>query len=137
MKIIKESYSPEVGPFYIIDGVVFADTECARDLVDRGNGFKDSDNSHYDYWKILQKLYREFRDIDYDYYPRGRVVYSCKEDLYYVYLDECIRDMKNVREILIELNIPIRKVEIKTDDHYKCHSCNKDYVEISENFGED
>lgn len=138
MKIINESYAPQVGPFYVIDGAVFDDTESVRDLIDHGNGFKDSDNSHYDFWKYLQRVYREFRTIDYDYYPRGRVVYNTKDDTYYLYLDKCIQNMKSIRTIISELNLPLKKVEVKSDEHYQCHECSEDYIGISENYeGED
>lgn len=132
MKILKESRVPEVGPFYIIDGVVFADTESYKDVVEIGHN-RDSNNTHYDYWKVLQSVYQELRNVDYDYYPRGRVVYSSSEDKFYLYVDDCIKDMKSVRAIIDELNLPHRKVEIKSDEHYQCHNCNKDYVDISEN----
>lgn len=131
--VIKESYSPEVGPFYVIDNVVFVDTEEVRDLEVGPGGFKDSDNTHYDYWSVLRRLYPELRNVDYDYYPRGRVVYSSKEDKYYVYLDKCLKNMKNINSILSELKLPTRKVEISDDEHYQCHNCNENYANISEN----
>ncbi len=133
--ILKESRHPEVGPFYVIDNVVFADTESIDDIiVTPQTKHTDSDNTHYDYWKILQKVYPELRTIDYDYYPRGRVVYSNQEDLYYLYVDKCLQNIKNIRSIIDELNLPTRKVEVREDEHYQCHICNKDYVNIAENY---
>lgn len=132
MKIINESRIPEVGPFYVIDGAVFADTESYRD-VEEINSNRDSNNTHYNYWELLQQLYKELREIDYDYYPRGRVVYNSVEDKFYVYLDKCLSGMKTIRNIISELNLPQRKVVVRSDEHYQCHSCNKNYVNITEN----
>lgn len=129
-RIIKESVSPEVGPFYVIDDTVFADTEEVRDLFQNSIGVISSDNSHYDYWTVLQQIYPEFRKVDYDYYPRGRVVYSVEEDTYYLYIDECIRN--KVNDIIQELGLPKVKVKVSDDEHYKCHQCNKSYVDINE-----
>lgn len=133
MKIIKESLSPEVGPFYVIDGVVFNDTDSLR-KVSGVNGMFDSDNTHYDFWKLLQRIYPEYRRIDYDYYPRGRVVYNKNKDEYRIFIDKCITS-KNIKEIISELNLPWNKVVTDYDEHYQCHSCNPDYAGISESYG--
>lgn len=132
MKIIKESLCPEVGPFYIIDGAVFNDTEPVKDMIDQ-LVVLDSSNTHYDYWKALQRIYPEFRNIDYDYFPRGRVVYDRKKCQYNLFIDKCITS-KEITEIINELNLPRNKVVTDYDEHYQCHACNSDYVNISENY---
>lgn len=133
IKLLTESYSPRVGPFYYIDGVVFEDSDDLRDATLVSTGFSDSNNSHYDYWKFSQSIYPEFRSLDYDYYPRGRVVYNNTTDTYYLYTDKCLLDNNITSDIISKFNLPKSKVIISTDDHYQCHQCNKSYVKITEN----
>lgn len=135
---LKESRSPNVGPFYVIDGVVYADTDDIREVNTSPVGFKDSNNGHYDYWRSLQKYFPEYRKVDYDYYPRGRVVYNTKDDKYYLYADKCIlKDQKLIDAIEDELNLPYDKVVAGDDEHYQCHECSEDYIGIFENIDSD
>ena len=130
---LKESRSPNVGPFYVIDGVVYSDADDIRDVDVSPAGFRDSNNGHYDYWRSLQRYYPEYRNVDYDYYPRGRVVYSTKDDKYYLYADKCIlNSQKLIDAIEEELNLPYDKVVVGEDEHYQCHECNEDYADIWE-----
>ena len=131
-KILKESLAPEVGPFYVIDGAVFADTDPVRDLTPTTIGTVDSDNTHYSYWRFLKRVYPNLRRIDYDYYPRGRVVYNSKEDKYHVFVDKCISDKDSISKIEDELNLPSSKVVVDYDEHYQCSSCNRQYEDICE-----
>lgn len=129
---LNESLVPEVGPFYSIDGVIYADTEPVRDLVKSSLGNVDSNNTHYDYWRSLRRVYPEFRRKDYDYYPRGRVVYHGNSDTYRVFVDKCISDKESISKIADELNLPLSKVKVDYDEHYQCSQCNSRYENISE-----
>lgn len=134
MTVLKESYSPEIGPFYLIDGVVYADTESVRDVFATSQGFKDSDNTHYQYWKSLQTYLPELKMIDYDYYPRGRVVYNTNDNKYYLYADKCILSNKDyLHSVFDELGLRSSQVIIGDDEHYQCHECNLHYENILEN----
>lgn len=132
MKIITESRVPEVGPFYVIDNTVFSDSEPYSDIIEFNN-HKDSDNTHYDYWRTLRRVYKEFRNIDYDYYPRGRVVYNSIKDKFNLYIDKCLDSPDIINNIIEELNLPKSKVEVDFDEHYQCHNCNNNYINITEN----
>lgn len=133
--VIKESLSPEIGPFYVIDGVVYGDTDDVRDIETSPLGMKDSTRTHYDYWKALSRVYPEYRRLDYDYFPRGRIVYNVKTKEYKVYADPCILANESVKDSIIdEFNLPRNNTKFDTDEHYQCHSCNKEYVDISENY---
>ena len=132
---LRESYLPKVGPFYVIDGIVFADTDDVRDVIATPAGFKDSNNSHDKYWRVIRKYYPEYRDVDYDYYPRGRVVYNTKDDKYYLYADKCIINNPDwIDAVEDEFSLPHNKVIVSDDDHYQCHECNEDYVSIFEDY---
>lgn len=129
---LKESRVPEVGIFYVIDGTVYAQSDQIRDLK-ASQGNYDSDGSHYEFWKSMRFLMPEMYDIDYDYYPRGRIVYKSEEDKFYIYLDKCITDEER-DSIIDEFNLPRSKVKFEYDEHYQCHECNPDYSNISENW---
>ena len=138
MRILKESLTPEVGPFYVIDGAVFADSESYKEVFPNNLGFIDSNNNHYDYWHSLQRFYPEFRRLDYDYYPRGRVIYNSKEKKFHLYADQCILDDESLIDAIIEeLSLPAASTIVGDDEHYQCHNCNPDYLKIAENYSGD
>ena len=70
----------------------------------------------------VKYYYKKYR-VDFDYFPRGRVVYNIKDDKYYVYNDKCIKDLSSI--IGEEEK---EKIEIREDFHYQCHKCNKYYM---------
>ena len=76
------------------------------------------------YMEIWDKYYYKKYKVDFDYYPRGRIIYNVKEKIYYVYYDKCLE------EIIHNLNIIPKneKVKLLYDFHYKCHKCNKNYI---------
>ena len=133
MKI--ESDTPEVGPFFLIKTKskinILNDTVPIKDAENYGD-YSISGSDHYSYWHKLQKCYPKLKDYDYDYFPRGRVVYSKKDNMYYLYLDKCIQDEDSIEAITNKLKIPMNSLVIKSDEHYQCHSCNKEYVNIVE-----
>lgn len=61
--------------------------------------------------------------MDFDYFPRGRVVYNKKEKCYYIYHDKCIEDLNEILKQYKNENYKILE-----DFHYQCHKCNKNYV---------
>lgn len=87
-------------------------------------GFVNHRRGHADYWQKLQAEGLAPTDEDYIFTPRGRVTFSVKTGRYSLLLDRCIlRHPKLVREIRRRLNLPIRSVQISTDDHYRCGGC--------------
>jgi hypothetical protein len=115
----------KVGLFFYVNN------KLLTDLVDVGQAefygdCKIGESSHYqvwddDYFKIYQKPY--------DYYPRGRVVYKYKENKFIVYADKCIEE-KGIMDIIKTFEIEDENIKIdRTDNHYVCRRCNKDYCE--------
>lgn len=130
MKIINESKSPSVGPFYVIGTRVISANDPIRDVLPIGDS-KDSDNSHYKLWKALQRNNPSLKKFDYDYMPRGRVVYNVKTREFNIMIDSDITD-EDVKNIADEFGIPSGSYKVLHDEHYKCHLCNQDYVNITE-----
>ena len=135
---LKESYNvPEIGPFFVIrtkakGNVLLNDTKPVNDADDYGD-FKTLNNSHYDYWHKVQRAYSELNNYDYDYFARGRTTYNKKEDKYYLYIDHCLNNEKDIDFLMDKLNLPLNNTIVKEDEHYKCHRCNKSYINIVEN----
>lgn len=130
MKIINESVSPSVGPFYVIGTRIVSAGSPIRDVMEI-NGFKDSDNSHYKLWKALQRNNSSLRRFDYDYMPRGRVVYNTQTREFSIIIDKDITK-EDVRNIADKFGIPSGRYTVLNDEHYKCHLCNPEYVNITE-----
>lgn len=130
MKILRESVSAKVGPFYVIGSRIISASESLRDVHEVGE-FKDSSNSHYQLWKALQRSNSSLRRFDYDYMPRGRVTFNCNKRIFYIIIDKDINE-EDVRNIADKFGIPNGQYEVKYDEHYQCHLCNKNYVNITE-----
>ena len=76
-------------------------------------------DSHDEIWeKYLRLKYVK----DYDYYPRGRIIYNKKEKKFWIYRDKCIPlgEMEKLGERLGEY-------VLLEDDHYVCHQCSEYY----------
>jgi hypothetical protein len=63
-------------------------------------------------------------DVEYEEYPRGRVVYDNRMGRFVIMADSCIlrrRDL--VREISASMNLTGRKTDTSSDSHYRCFRC--------------
>jgi hypothetical protein len=150
-KELREARVPRVGILYVIDPAI-ADPSKRSDpelfmsdvSVREAESYADLKTydrvDHYGYWNgtLRRMLVRGedgqiYKNKDYDFFPRGRVVYDTKEDLYYLYLDRCLlKDQGMVSEIISAMYLPRVKVSVKTDPHYKCRACNRHYVDVTE-----
>jgi len=99
---------------FLVHGCELADAEPYGD-------FLNYPYSHHDIWN---KNYRRQYGVDFDYYPRGRVVYRKSDDTYLIYHDRCVEPfIESVAERYVGKN-----VVITYDEHYQCHLCNRNYV---------
>jgi len=69
-----------------------------------------------------------FKFHDYDYYPRGRVVYFLKRNVFVLYTDPCLTKA-DVQQIISLFGLVGQPVEVADDEHYRCAGCNASYVE--------
>ena len=94
---------------------------CQPDEAEDSGSFLNYPHSHL---KIWDKYYsKQYPKIDFDYYPRGRVIYRKEDDTYLIYYDKCIGEG-------IEAIVSLYKgknVVLSLDEHYKCANCNKEY----------
>lgn len=102
--------------------------ECSNLEALKYGDFLNYPVSHFDIWN---KYYKKRFMTDFDYYPRGRVIYNIKDKCYYIYHDKCI----NEKELKIIVDkYKDKNYKILLDSHYSCHRCNKDYIDIGGDF---
>ena len=106
----------DVRLFFVVNGK-FLIHSCKKENGEKYGDFINYPQSHMEVW---DKYYYKKYHVDFDYFPRGRVVYTIKEDKYYIYHDRCIKDLSSIigKESTEQL-------EIREDFHYQCHTCNK------------
>lgn len=109
----------EVNLFFFVKGK-FLIHSCKNQDAEKYGDFLNYPKSHMDIWE--ENYYKIYR-VDFDFFPRGRVVYNLKEECYYIYHDKCITDLSEILQKYQGLNY-----KICTDFHYQCHKCNKGYI---------
>lgn len=117
--------------FYINDTIEDDSTEAI--VADDYGEYKTQTTAHIDLYDELVRYNRDLANYDYDYFPRGRIVYNTDEDEFIVYIDECLNKPDIKSEIISYFKLPRSNTKFDFDEHYKCHECNKDYVNITEN----
>lgn len=109
-----------VGLFFYVDGIFLLHV-CTMDKAEESDGFLNLPKSHYEIW---EKDYAAEYHVDFDYYPRGRVIYRKEDQTFLIYYDRCIEKVIH----RIADNYEGQKVELHLDEHYQCHTCNNNYV---------
>lgn len=106
-----------VGAFFFIGNHIISND------IDREQGDKYGDyinySSHWDLWRAFVKLYPEYESLDYDYFPRGRVVYSMKEGIYILYVDSKLNGGKYIDKIKSQYQLEPGKYKQEFDEHYQ------------------
>lgn len=108
---------------FLIDSVRLEAAEPYGDAIQYGG--------HYNFHeKCKPSTVQEhrFRLHDYDYYPRGRVVYLPKRNIYILYIDPCLT-YDDVQQIINLFGLDGQHVEVADDEHYRCSGCNASYLE--------
>lgn len=120
-----------VGPFFWIQGKLIAFPDKLEDGVDSGAGIIDGHAGHMaEYEKLPQRF-----EHDYDYWPRGRVVFDKTKNRSIVYLDRCIKKDEAVRNAVIQTYmLDPKKTSWRLESHYKCHGCNPKYLDITADY---
>src|ERR1039457_3060875 len=111
---------PEVGIFWIDDaGEMFTQSVSLRDAEDYGD-FKIFGGTHYDLWSRAVRANPQWKDMEYEDVPRGRVVYrkDPKKPEFVIYMPKQIAKHKN--KVMYEFNLPTGYVRFDfTDEHYR------------------
>ncbi len=108
---------------FLIDAVPVEESEPYGDALQYGG--------HYDFHEFLDPtvpLERRFKAHDYDYYPRGRVVFFPKLNAFNLYADPCMTP-DDINRIIDLFSLDGQAVEVTADKHYRCSRCNRSYFE--------
>ena len=86
-----------IGVFYFIGNKIISHHTSLQ------NGEKYGENitfsAHWELWERFVKDYPEYDFLDYDYFPRGRVVYNLNKEQCILYLDHKIRSQEYIDKI--------------------------------------
>ncbi|MDD3377162.1 MAG: hypothetical protein PHF08_06890 [Candidatus Riflebacteria bacterium] len=111
---------PRVGIFWYHNKKVLGDffELTAADIY--GNILGPHSN-HYDYWHEIQRACSDFADEEYEYIPRGRVLYDLTTAEFVIISSASIVASKSaIKAIRRHCNIPDKApVVLKTDQHYE------------------
>ncbi len=117
-----------VGIFFMVAGDLLLDAVPLSQGEHYGQAVGFS--GHYDFWEALSpktSIETLFKSHDYDYYPRGRVVFFKNTGRYSLYADACLnqRDLEKVVKAF-----QLSNYRLARDEHYQCAICNQDYVDF-------
>ena len=133
---IKESLElPSEGIFWVIDNRLVA----FNDPVDTSGKYFDN-VEHIKIWNEIKHMYKvDGREVEYNYFPRGRVMVNAVRDNdgtflhfdVYIYIDNCINNNDIIDEIKYTFRLNKPNCDIKyvgtdggiTSNHYTCHNC--------------
>ena len=115
------SLDGRVGLFFVIDGELMLHI-C--DLSD-GEQYGDFINFPESHDAVWQREYSKKHQVDYDYYPRGCIIYNRLTGIYKIFYDSCVDATADE----LYLCYPDGRCEAHLDEHYQCCMCNKNYVE--------
>ncbi len=116
-----ECLAGQVGLFFVVEGHILL-YACPLKRAGHYGDFLNYPHSHDDVWRVKQsKAY----GVEYDFYPRGRIVYNAAGNRYTIYHDRCCeREARYIGE-----RYAPEKVEYALDEHYQCRRCNPAYCD--------
>lgn len=119
----------KVGIFFKVANDLLIDSTTLETAEPYGEALQYG--GHYDFHETLEPstpVERRFKSHDYDYYPRGRVVFFPKLNKFILYADPCLIEEDMVRVITI-FGLDGQVVDVASDEHYRCKNCNSFYAE--------
>jgi hypothetical protein len=123
----KTATLPEVGIFWIdAAGTMFAESVSIKD-AEGYDEFKIFGGSHYDLWRKAVHANPQWKELEYEEIPRGRVVWhnTPKDPEFVVYLPKEL--VRYQGQVTSKFNLPSGHVRFDTtDEHYRmCDVCNR------------
>lgn len=106
----------------LVDSTTLADAEPYGDFLTHPQG-------HYEIWSTWQKPRRSpttdmsivsaIRDHEYEYFPRGRIVYHTKDRLFIVYADRRLQQNPTITAIAEKFGLMPGSFIVRADEHYR------------------
>ena len=108
----------KVGPFFYIANKIYSDSVIWSQAEDYGD-FKTW-GSHYYFWDTICKSNWDFKELEYNHFPRGRVTYNFIKELYYIYLNPRLNKDSIIKKIIEEFDLSgLNFIVDKKDEHYQ------------------
>ena len=115
--------SPKVAIFWLVKGALIFDATLIDD-AERYGDCKNHPRGHIDRWKQMQMAGLVPRDVEYEQFPRGRIVFNMKTETFLLLADRCIlKKCSLVKKIIRQFGLPAGKTKCATDPHYRCYRC--------------
>ena len=106
---------PFVALFFVIDDKILLH-KCRLENAEHYAEMRNYPRSHMDVW---ERHYKSEYHVDFDFYPRGRVIYDMRKEEFYIYYDPCCaKQAMKVRMMLGRLTC-----KLKCDPNYICNQC--------------
>lgn len=114
---------PTIGLFFHVKGKLLA----YKVILEKAEIYGDFLTCPVSHDAVWRKRIRNKIPVDFDYFPRGRVVYNTREKRYVIYIDKCLDTPERIAEIVDAFGLANCECKIEFDVHYQCHLCNKGY----------
>lgn len=105
-----------VGAFYFIGNKIISNDKDVREADSYGGYVNYS--SHWDLWRAFLREYPEYDFFDYDYFPRGRVVFDSNKHKYVLYIDPKLNSPKYLDKIKSRYHLTSGSFIFGDDEHY-------------------
>ena len=115
---------PLIGIFFYVEGKLLT---CTTEL-DKADSYGDFLVSPFSHDSAWNNHFKKGTDVDFDYYPRGRLIYSRSKNEYIIYIDKCLDSPEIIVDIRQSFQLDNVKCTVSFDEHYQCHMCNEFYV---------
>ena len=111
-----------VGIFWVVDVKLILDASPLIEAEPYGECLGHR-RSHVRYWTELQRSGVVKPELEYDEFPRGRVIFNKRSQQFLLLADGCIlKDKSNLAKIEKTMHLPT-DIVVDTDLHYRCPNC--------------
>ena len=114
-KVIEASTNSKLlAVFWYIDGEFVGTEGTLKDGILYGD-YLQLDDDHFEIWN----RFNSDKNIEYDYYPRGRIMFNTKLHKFVVVCDRKIMNNYKIRKLLLNYyGLPITTI-FESDEHYQ------------------
>lgn len=106
---------PFVALFFVVDGQILLH-KCRLENAEHYAEMRNYPRSHMDVW---ERHYKLKYNKDFDFYPRGRVIYDMRKDEFKIFYDTCCAK----QAFKIRMMLGNRTCILKDDSNYNCSIC--------------
>ena len=110
----------KIGIFWFYKNTVLGIAEDICQGFKGYNGLIDSNFDHVNIWETLElkTQFPELSNMEYEQIPRGRILYSSKQNKHIIYMDKTLFELEMKQKIAEFFNINLNQASWKKDPHY-------------------